>query len=153
MPKLSDSFRIWANNKWLKANKLSIINYHTRAIIRRGLYIFYLISKDHFFVFKEVFSENSVIMYGLYSRAAYVGACTVNKGNVLYEKLYMKLYLNGLKNHVGFWGHQDILWGSKNLCANLVQQDTTVVASFGLIFTQFNHHYQISSSTDHYKTN
>ena len=40
-------------------------------------YIFYSISKDHFFVFKEVFSENSVLMYGLYSRAAYGGACTV----------------------------------------------------------------------------
>ena len=30
----------------------------------------YPISKDHFFVFKEVFSENSDLMYGLYSRAA-----------------------------------------------------------------------------------
>ena len=39
-------------------------------IISRGLYIFYLIFKDHFFVFKEVFSENSVHMYGLYLRAA-----------------------------------------------------------------------------------
>ena len=29
--------------------------YCTRAIISRGLYIFYLIFKDHFFVFKEVF--------------------------------------------------------------------------------------------------
>ena len=44
--------------------------YCTRAIISRGLYIFYPISKDNFFVFKEVFSENSVLMYGLYSRAA-----------------------------------------------------------------------------------
>ena len=44
--------------------------YRTRAIISRGLYMFYPISKDHFFVFKEVFSENSVLMYGLYSRAA-----------------------------------------------------------------------------------
>ena len=44
--------------------------HHTRAIISRGLYIFYPISKDHFFVFKEVFSENYVLMYGLYSRAA-----------------------------------------------------------------------------------
>ena len=34
------------------------------------LVYFYPISKDHFFVFKEVFSENSVLMYGLYSRAA-----------------------------------------------------------------------------------
>ena len=44
--------------------------YRTRAIISRGLYIFYPIFKDHFFVFKEVFSENFVFMYGLYSRAA-----------------------------------------------------------------------------------
>ena len=46
------------------------LRYHTRAIISRGLYMFYPISKDHFFVFREVFSENSVLMYGLYSRAA-----------------------------------------------------------------------------------
>ena len=46
------------------------ISYRTRAIISRGLYIFYPISKDHFFVFKEVFSENFVLMYGLYSKAA-----------------------------------------------------------------------------------
>ena len=46
------------------------VNNRTRAIISRGLYIFYPIFKDHFFVFKEVFSENSVLMYGLYSRAA-----------------------------------------------------------------------------------
>jgi hypothetical protein len=26
--------------------------------------IFFLLSEDHFFVFKEVFSENSVLMYG-----------------------------------------------------------------------------------------
>ena len=51
--------------------------YRTRAIISRGLYIFYHIFKDHFFVFKDVFSENSVLMYGLYSRAAYDGARTV----------------------------------------------------------------------------
>ena len=38
--------------------------YRTRAIITRGLYIFYPIFEDHFFVFKEVFSENSVLMYG-----------------------------------------------------------------------------------------
>ena len=44
--------------------------YPTRAIISRGLYIFYPIFKDHFIVFKEVFSENSDLMYGLYSRAA-----------------------------------------------------------------------------------
>ena len=37
------------------------------------MYIFYPISKGHFFVFK-VFSENSGLMYGLYSRAASKGA-------------------------------------------------------------------------------
>ena len=40
--------------------------------------IFYPIFKDHFFVFEEVFSENSVLIYGLYSRAAYDGARTVS---------------------------------------------------------------------------
>ena len=54
-----------------KENDLTI--YRKRAIISRGLYIFYSIFKDHFFVFKEVFSENSVRMHGLYSRAAYDG--------------------------------------------------------------------------------
>ena len=34
------------------------------------LVYFYPIFKDHFFVFKEVFSENYVLMRGLYSRAA-----------------------------------------------------------------------------------
>ena len=38
--------------------------YRTRAIITRGLYIFYPLFEDHFFVFKEVFSENFVLMYG-----------------------------------------------------------------------------------------
>ena len=47
-----------------------VYRYRTRAIISRGLYIFYPIFNDHFFVFKEVFSENYVLMYGLYSRAA-----------------------------------------------------------------------------------
>ena len=41
-----------------------------RAIISRGLYIFYPVSKDHVFVFKEVFSEKYVLMYGSYSRPA-----------------------------------------------------------------------------------
>ena len=39
------------------------LTYRTRAIITRGLYTFYLLFKKHFFVFKEVFSENSVL-YG-----------------------------------------------------------------------------------------
>ena len=54
----------------LQFHIISYLVYRTRAIISRGLYIFYPISKDHFFVFKEVFPENSVLMYGLYSRAA-----------------------------------------------------------------------------------
>ena len=56
----------------LPRNFLSKIvpKYHTRAVITSGLFIFYPIFEDHFFVFKEVFSENSVLMYGLYSRAA-----------------------------------------------------------------------------------
>ena len=41
---------------WLKSS------YRTRAIISRGLYIFYPIFEDYFFVFKEVFSQNSVLM-------------------------------------------------------------------------------------------
>ena len=59
-------------------------NYRTLAIISRGLYIFYPISKDNFFVFKEVFQkfqslcmaciqERLVIKSGL----AYDGARTV----------------------------------------------------------------------------
>ena len=39
--------------------------YRTQAIKSRGSYIFYPISNDHLFVFKEAFSENSVLMYGL----------------------------------------------------------------------------------------
>ena len=31
------------------------LKYRTRAIISRGLYIFYPIFEDHFFVFKDVF--------------------------------------------------------------------------------------------------
>ena len=49
------------------------------------LVYFYPIFKDHFFVFKEVFSENSVLMYGLYSR----GAC--NQERLIMERVrYIK---------------------------------------------------------------
>ena len=41
-----------------------ILYYRVRAIISHGLYTFYPILEDYFFVFKEVFSENSVFMYG-----------------------------------------------------------------------------------------
>ena len=40
-------------------------NHRTRAIISRGLYIFYPILENHFFVFNEVFfSEKYVFIYG-----------------------------------------------------------------------------------------
>ena len=39
-----------------------ILYYRVRAIISHGLYTFYPILED--LVFKEVFSENSVFMYG-----------------------------------------------------------------------------------------
>ena len=42
-----------------------VFNY---SVSSHGLYIFYPIFEDHFSVFKEVFLENSVLMYGLYSR-------------------------------------------------------------------------------------
>ena len=44
-------------------------NYSARAIIIRDLYIYHPIFEVHFFVFKENFSENSVLMNGQYSRA------------------------------------------------------------------------------------
>ena len=44
------------------------INYHKRAIITSALHMFYPIFEVHFFVFKEVFSENSVLMNGQCSR-------------------------------------------------------------------------------------
>ena len=71
----SPKCHIWSFSVNILHDKVSFMHrcrskYRTRAIISRGLYIFYPISKDHFFVFKEVFSENSVLMYGLYSRAA-----------------------------------------------------------------------------------
>ena len=33
------------------------------------VHFFYPVFEDHFFVFKDVFWKNSVLMYGLYSRA------------------------------------------------------------------------------------
>ena len=47
--------------------------YRTRAIISRGLYIFYPISKDH------SCTVTFGLMNGLYSRAAYDGARTANE--------------------------------------------------------------------------
>ena len=42
--------------------------YRTRTIITRSSYIFYPIYEVHFSVFKEFFSENSVLLYGQCSR-------------------------------------------------------------------------------------
>ena len=39
-------------------------DYRTRAIITRGLYIFNPLFEDQKRIFKEVFSENSALMYG-----------------------------------------------------------------------------------------
>ena len=50
--------------------------YRMGAIKSRGLYISYPIFEDHFFG-KDVFQENSDLMYGQYSRAGYNGAHTV----------------------------------------------------------------------------
>ena len=47
----------------------------TSAIISRGLYTSYSIFEDHI---NEVFSENSLLMYGWYSRTVYDGAYTVD---------------------------------------------------------------------------
>ena len=41
----------------LATNEVSGQEYRTRAIISRGLYIFYPISKDHIFVFQEIFQK------------------------------------------------------------------------------------------------
>ena len=48
-------------------DRFSIYYICTRTVfapITCGLYIFYPIFEDHFLVFKEVFSENSTLMYG-----------------------------------------------------------------------------------------
>ena len=64
----SPLYPVLTNKDSRKCNEVKVKhcknNYYTRAIITSGLYIFYSIFEDHFFVFKEVFSENSVLMYG-----------------------------------------------------------------------------------------
>ena len=63
--------------------------YRTRAIITRGLYIFYPIFEDHFFVFKEVFFTKFfpyvwlVFKSGFSSRSGYDGVRTVYLKNAL----------------------------------------------------------------------
>ena len=44
--------------------KFLILIYRTVAITTRSFYCFYPIFKDHFFVFNEIFSENSLLVYG-----------------------------------------------------------------------------------------
>ena len=48
----------------MKVMLIDKYKYRMRTIITRDLYIFYPIFEDHFFVFKEVSSENSVLKYG-----------------------------------------------------------------------------------------
>ena len=49
------SNQIWSTTSIKKPVTSLVFIYRTRAIISRGLYIFYPISKDHFFVFKGGF--------------------------------------------------------------------------------------------------
>ena len=51
---------------WENQNSIDISStaYRAIAIVSQCLYTFYPILEDHFFVFKEIFSENSVFMYG-----------------------------------------------------------------------------------------
>ena len=54
-----DSFEL----RFCKRTSLSL-KYRTRAIITRGLYIFYPLFEGQKRFFKEVFSENFAFMYG-----------------------------------------------------------------------------------------
>ena len=54
--------RLYFPLQGLDNNKL-ILKYRMRSIWTRGLYIYYPIFEDHFFVFKEVLSKNSVLIY------------------------------------------------------------------------------------------
>ena len=40
---------------------IRLVEHRTRAIISRGLYVFYPIYEDHFFVLKDVFPENCMV--------------------------------------------------------------------------------------------
>jgi hypothetical protein len=59
----TEIFRFKINShrpSWIRSKS----KYRTRAIITRGLYIFYPLFGSQKRVFKEVFSEKSVLMYG-----------------------------------------------------------------------------------------
>jgi hypothetical protein len=76
------------------------IRYRTRAIITRGLYIYYSIFEVHFFVFKEVFFRKFcpylclVFKSGFKLRAGYDGACTVHKSKLSTENLQFTTFWN-----------------------------------------------------------
>ena len=57
---------IWPiiHEKVEKSGKPLILNYRTRAIITRGLYIFYPLFEVQKRFFKELFFLNSGLMYG-----------------------------------------------------------------------------------------
>ena len=60
------------------------------------LVYFYPIFENHFFVFKEAFSESSVLMYGWYSRAGYDGARTEVK-NIVHSHFDLVSWLLALE--------------------------------------------------------
>ena len=78
-PRIASGLLFWKSSQVMKESRNCCINlqyksiykYRTRAIITRGLYIYYPMFEGQFFVFKGVFSENSVLMYGYYLRAVY----------------------------------------------------------------------------------
>ena len=76
------------------------------------MYIFYPVFKDHFFVFKEVFSENSVLMY---SRAAYDGVHTVFKINQIWIILKQFCHQNNFPKKTIYYSFHIILIPSVSL--------------------------------------
>ena len=67
--------------------------YHRRTNITRGLYIFCPIFEDQFFVFKDVFYENSDLMYGQYSRAV-CNQERVIMARILYTIQYFRIQIS-----------------------------------------------------------
>ena len=65
----------------------SMYIFSTKRYLLEQRYHTHTIFKVHFFVFKEVFSENSVLLYGQYSRAGYDGTHTIalEGGNIWLE--------------------------------------------------------------------
>ena len=69
--------------------------YPTRAIITRGLYIFYRLFEGQKRFFQEIFSENSAFMYGKYSRAV-CNQERVMMARVRYKKIPKKILYGNL---------------------------------------------------------